>query len=89
MGLLLFLVYFVFSLMILYRTSSPSIWEIASALYLGVATFLVGFPLHMGLPIWVVIISIILVMRVEVVRSTITNFMFKLAIKSIPKLSKT
>lgn len=89
MGLLLFLVYFVFSLIILYRASSSSIWEIASAVYLGVATFLVGFPLHMGLPIWIVIISIILVLRVEAVRSTITNFMFKRAIKSIPKLSKT
>lgn len=89
MGSLLFVGYFVFSLVVLYRASSTSIWEIASAVYLGLATFVFGFPLHMGLLIWAVIVMTAIVLRVESVRAAISNFMFKRAIQSIPKLSKT
>ncbi len=89
MGMLLFVVYLGFSLTLLYRSASPRIWEAGSAVYLLIATFLIGFPWLIGLVVWASIAAIIVLLRVESVRDAISDFVFKRAEKSIPKLSKT
>lgn len=89
MGLFLFVLYLGFSLAVLYRDTSPRIWEAGSAGYLILATFIVGLPWFCALPLWLVIASIIVVLRVEFVRFAVSDFMFTRATKSIPKLSKT
>jgi len=89
MGIVLFLLYLVFSLTVLYRLMSPRIWEIGSVVYLAIATYSTGFPLVAGTALWVFILGVILILRVEVLRNIISDVLFKRAIKSIPKLSKT
>ena len=89
MGLFLFVVYLGFTLTLLYQSMSPRIWEIGSAVYLLVGTLIVGVPWLIGLLLWVAIIAIILILRVEPVRDSISDFVYKHAEKSIPKLSKT
>ena len=89
MSTLLFLLYFVFTLIVLYRAVNPLIWEIGSVVYLFSATFLIGLPWIAGIFIWIMIVAIIATIRIESVRFVISDFLFKRAIKSIPKLSKT
>lgn len=89
MGLFLFLVYLCGSLTLVYQDRSSKIWEIGSAAYLVLATLFFGFPFHLGLPIWFVVIAIIAFLRVGPVRSMIGHWLFNFAVKSIPKLSKT
>lgn len=89
MAIALFLIYVVFTLAVLYRAMNPIVWEIGSIVYLLVATFIIGFPWLIGLILWLVIIGIIALLRLEPIRASITNFLFKRATKSIPKLSKT
>lgn len=89
MGMLLFVVYLGFSLMVLYRSASPRIWEAGSVVYLLLATFLIGLPLLTGLLVWTSIAAIVVLLRVEWVRDAISDAIFKRAEQSIPKLSKT
>jgi acyl-CoA dehydrogenase len=89
MGLLLFVVYLSFSLTMLYRAASPIIWEVGTAVYLAIATFVIGFPFWLGLLIWLVIAGLIIIMRVQPVRDMIADRVFLRAERSIPKLSKT
>ncbi|MDP3561130.1 MAG: acyl-CoA dehydrogenase [Legionellaceae bacterium] len=89
MAVILFLLYLISTLVVLYRAMDPIIWIIGSVFYLITATFSVGFPLYLGLPIWIVIVSAILIQRVDPARKIVTNFLFKYVAKSIPNLSKT
>ncbi|CEG55777.1 acyl-CoA dehydrogenase [Legionella fallonii] len=89
MGIALFLVYLIFTLVVLYRATNSLVWEIGSILYLIAATFFIGLPFIPGLILWLVIISAIVVVQVEPVRMLISDFLYKTAGKSIPKLSKT
>jgi acyl-CoA dehydrogenase len=89
MATLLFFIYLVFTLIVLYRGISALHWEIGSAVYLFIATFIVGMQWFLGLLIWLVIIAAVVVINVESVRESLSNFLFKRASKSIPKLSKT
>lgn len=89
MGLFLFLAYLCGSLTLAYQGRPSKFWEIGSAAYLVLASLIVGFPFHLGLLIWLVIIAIIVILRVESVRTMIGHSMFNVAVKSIPKLSKT
>lgn len=84
-----FLLYLIFSLIVLYRALKPLVWEIGSAIYLLVATFFIGLSWLAGIVIWVVVLAIAVVLRVESVRFSISDRLFQRAIKSIPKLSKT
>lgn len=89
MALLLFLIYLVFTLVVLYRGLQPLIWEIGSVIYL-VATFYFGMPWwFLGLIIWLVVIAVAVIINVEAVRAAISDFLFLKIGKSIPKLSKT
>ncbi|RUR16232.1 acyl-CoA dehydrogenase [Legionella sp. km535] len=89
MAILFFLVYLVFTLVVLYRAMNPLIWEIGSAAYLILATFGLGFPWVIGIMLWAIILLAIIVVQVEPVRAYIADFLYKTAGKSVPKLSKT
>lgn len=89
MATVVFLLYIVFSLVVLYRMMPPLVWEIGSAIYLLIATFFIGLPWLVGILLWAVIISVIVMLRVKPVRLMLTNALFQRAVKSIPKLSKT
>ncbi|MFI4962617.1 MAG: acyl-CoA dehydrogenase [Legionellales bacterium] len=89
MASLLFLVYLVFTLIVLYRLVNPIVWEVGSALYLITATFYIGLPWVAGLVLWTFVIVALLVIQVEPLRNWIADYLFKTAGKSIPKLSKT
>jgi len=89
MAILLFLVYVIFTLVVLYRATNPIIWEIGSIVYLITATFFVGMALIPGILIWAFVLITLLVLLVEDVRIVIADHLYKTAGKSIPKLSKT
>lgn len=89
MATVLFLVYLIFTLIVLYRALNPVIWEVGSVIYLITATFFIGMHWLPGLIIWASIIGAIIVLQVDPVRSMIGNYFYKIAGKSIPKLSKT
>ncbi|KTD52835.1 acyl-CoA dehydrogenase [Legionella quateirensis] len=89
MALLFFLVYLVFTLVVLYRAMNPMVWVIGSIVYLIPATFGLGFPWVIGIVLWAVILVAILIVQVEPVRAYIADFLYKTAGKSIPKLTKT
>ena len=89
MATMLFLLYLVFSLVVLYRTMNTLVWEIGSVIYLLVSTFVIGLSWLVGIVLWLVIMAIMVVIRVESVRFAISDRLFQRAIKSIPKLSKT
>lgn len=89
MAILLFLIYAIFTLIVLYRAASPIIWEIGSVVYLIAATFFVGMPLIPGIIIWAFVLISLLVLLVEDVRIVLADYFYKTAGKSIPKLSKT
>ncbi|WP_035889883.1 acyl-CoA dehydrogenase [Legionella norrlandica] len=89
MAILFFLIYLAFTLVVLYRTMGPLIWEIGSIVYLMPATFYFGFPWVIGILIWLFIIVAVLVIHVEPLRFFISDYLYKTAGKSIPKLSKT
>lgn len=89
MAILFFLVYLIFTLVVLYRAMNPLVWELGSVFYLIVATFAIGLPWIVGFILWLVIIVALLVVYLEPLRATIADFIYKKAGKSIPKLSKT
>lgn len=89
MAMVLFLLYVVFSLSTLYRAMKPLVWELGSVLYLLMATFWVGLPWFAGVLLWLFIATIIVILRVESVRFMLSDQLFKRALQSIPKLSKT
>ena len=89
MATLLFLIYLIFTLVALYRTINPVIWEIGSVIYLITATFFIGMPFIIGAVIWIAVIVAVVVLQVEPVRDFLADFFYKTAGKSIPKLSKT
>ncbi len=89
MAIGLFLIYLVFTTIVLYRAMKPLIWDIGSVIYLLLATFYVGMPWIFGVVIWGLIITAMLVIHVEGVRFFMSDFIFKRAGKSMPKLSKT
>lgn len=89
MALTWFFIYLVFSLIVLYRSIDPLVWEITSTVYLIFATLFLGFPLLLGLLIWFVVIAIIVLHRFEEVRLFVSSFFYKRIEKTIPKLSKT
>jgi acyl-CoA dehydrogenase len=89
MAIALFLIYLVFTLIVLYRAVNPLVWGVGSAVYLIAATFFIGLPLIPGLLLWAIIILAIVVIQVDPVRIFISDFPYKTAGKSIPKLSKT
>lgn len=89
MAISLFLIYVVFSLIVLYRAMDAVAWEIGSGIYLILATFFVGLPWPIGLLLWFLVITMIAIIHTDSIRLMLSDFIFKRAIHSIPKLSKT
>lgn len=89
MAIVLFLLYLVFTLVVLYRAMKPLVWDIGSAIYLFVATFLIGMPWVVNILLWSAILSAVVLLNIEAVRFALSDFLFKRAGKSMPTLSKT
>ena len=89
MAVVLFLLFVVFSLTVLYRAMHPLIWEVGSAVYLIVATFIIGLPWFVGIVLWLAIGAIVVILTIDSIRASIADFLFQRAVNSIPKLSKT
>ncbi|MGQ3890684.1 acyl-CoA dehydrogenase [Legionella sp. CNM-4043-24] len=89
MAILLFLAYVIFTLVALYRSMVSPVWEVVSVVYLVVATWVVGMPWFVALPLWLIIAAIIAVMHASPVRDFIVDKLYVRAVKSIPKLSTT
>jgi len=89
MAVCLLIMYVIFTLIVLYRAINPQIWNVVSVVYLLIATLIVGFPGWLGLPLWLMIIGIIALQRVESLQVIVGDFLFKKVTQSIPKLSKT
>lgn len=89
MGALLFIVYLIFTLIILAHSIKSMAWEIGSALYLIIATFIIGMHWPVALVLWLVVILAVLVIHAEPIRIVISKHIYRRAIHSIPKLSKT
>ena len=65
---ILFVLYVVFTLVVLSNGWKAIVWESGTAVYLLVATFIVGLPWFTGLILWVVILAIEAFVRVEPLR---------------------
>lgn len=89
MAILFFLLYLIFTLIVLYHAMDALVWEAGSAIYLIIASFFIGMPWFVALPLWLIIIGAILVIRVDALRMAITEHLYKTAEKSVPQLSKT
>lgn len=89
MAAVLFLSYFVFSLLVLYHAWKSIRWEVISVIYLLTATFVIGLFWPVALLLWLAVIGVMLVLRVEPIRDAISDYLFLKAGKSLPKLSQT
>lgn len=89
MAILFFVLYLIFTLVVLYRAMNPLVWELGSVFYLIIATFAIGLPWIIGFLLWLIIITALLVVYLEPLRAGIADYLYKTAGKSIPKLSKT
>lgn len=89
MASVFFLLYLVFTLIIIYRAMNPMIWVVGSAIYLAVATFHFSMPWYVTIVIWPLIIAAVLIVQVGGIRDLLADYIYKTAGKSIPKLSKT
>ena len=84
-----FLIYLVFTLIILYRSLPAIVWEIGSFSYVLTALFYGGMSWISFILIGLVILAISLIVRVQSVRLAISHFLYRRAVNTIPKLSKT
>lgn len=88
MAIILFFLYFIFTMFVLYRQFSSPIWEIGTAIYL-IASFMTGIPGFLTLLQWVIIGFILALLYLKSLRSHITRRAYHHAIHNIPKLSST
>jgi acyl-CoA dehydrogenase len=85
----LFLLYIIFTLIVLYRAMSPVVWQIGSACYLLLATFVIGMSWITAILLWSIILFVCLLIQVQALRFAISDFLFKRMGSSMPTLSKT
>jgi alkylation response protein AidB-like acyl-CoA dehydrogenase len=89
MNLFLFLIYIIFTLLILYKKAPGILWEIGSLIYLVTSTLIIGMHWFPAILLWLIVLAVFCMIHVELFRSSFVNFIYKKAQKSIPKLSKT
>lgn len=89
MDTVLLSIYILFTLAVLYNASSPLAWEIGSAIYFVLDLIVSGLPDFWDLLFWGLIVAAVMLMEIEPLRAFIANKLYKRAVKSIPKLSKT
>ena len=83
------LAYLVFTFIVLGYARRALVWEAGSVLFLLATTFATGIPWYMDIILWVLIASVILVIRVEPLKDAISDYLYKTVGKTIPSLSKT
>lgn len=89
MAALFFLVYLAFSFIVLSQSFKLIIWEVGSILYLLTASFVIGMPWFIGVGLWLLVISIDLLLRLDSIRDWIANYLYSTVKDTLPKLSKT
>lgn len=89
MATVLFLIYLVFSLVVLYRALPSVAWEAGSAVYLFITTFVLDVHWFFLVLLWLVILTIDAFLRMQSLRAALGDYLFQRAEKSVPKLSKT
>lgn len=89
MALSLFLVYLVFSLVVLYKSYDAMFWDIISIIYLFFATIFVGFSSVPGILVWSSVIGIIAIHRLPELRVFISNFIYNKVKNTLPRISQT
>ncbi len=89
MALTFFLLYVIFTLVVVARGVKALVWEVGSVVYLLLASvggLLAWLP---GLILWIAIPGVIVLRRVPLLQNQLGSFIFSWAKKAIPKLSKT
>lgn len=89
MATMLLIGYLVFTVFTLSQAHKAYVFEIASAVYLFIATFIVGMSWPFGLFMWFLIAMIVAITHVESLRAFIANKLYARARHALPKLSKT
>lgn len=89
MALFLFILYLGFSSFVVARGFTSRVWEVGSAIYLFLATFVIGHHLFIESLQWLVIGFIVALIHLESLRAYIGGKVFQRATHSVPKLSKT
>lgn len=84
-----FIIFLIFSLLVLNFSLPALVWEIGSLFYLMTVTFLVPMSLLPLIIIWFLIVSIILLIHLNPLRQAISNYLVKKNSSHMPKLSKT
>ncbi len=88
MAITLFLLYFIFTLIVLSYRMKTVVWEVGSVVYLVLAT-LVGLHWFVGLILLLMILSTIAMLRMKPLRAFVAGQLFARAKRAIPRLSKT
>src|SRR3990167_225352 len=88
MSLLFFIIFFIFTLLVLYHSLPFRIWELGTAIYL-LSTLFTPIAWSITFLLWLFFGSVIACIRLPSCRASINNFAFQHAEKAIPKLSKT
>lgn len=89
MGTFLFLLYLVFTLVVLYRGMGALVWEVGSVTYWIIATFIVGMHWLPALLLFCFIGGVIALLQLEQLRIVVSDFLFSAIGKTLPKLSRT
>src|SRR3990167_3830978 len=84
-----FLLYLVFTLVVLARGVPALVWEVGSTIYLFLATVWIGLAWLPGLLLWLAIPGVIVLRRLPFLKNQFGHFIFERAQKAIPKLSET
>lgn len=88
MAITLFLLYVVFTFIVLSFRLKPLLWEIGSGVYL-LLSILTGLSWLIALPLWLMILSSVALLRSKPLRGWIAGRLFLRAKRAIPRLSKT
>ncbi|MFY7697777.1 MAG: acyl-CoA dehydrogenase [Legionella sp.] len=89
MAILVFSIFLLFTLLVLYHGFNPLIWEAVAAIYLVMATFIIGMPSMFVIPLWLLVCGAILILQLEPLRDAISSLLFYRVKKTAPKLSRT
>lgn len=89
MAALIFIAYLAFTLIVLYHALPALVWEIGTAIYLVFALFIFTMAWPLTLLLLIAMAIAVVLIHVEPVRQALSDFFYKNAAKSIPKLSKT
>ncbi len=88
-NLLFFVLFVVFTLVVLLRQMHSTVFKIGSLVYLVVATFLLSMPKIFAIPLWIILLSVTAILSFSGLRHWLSHQFFKYAKKVSPRLSKT